>query len=111
MQQGDGHGVIAKSRIGRGCEFMVNAKRSRERPMLPYFQRGPSAGLGVIKISNVGKGWSRQPLFTIVGVVGNDLTLKSAYVAKVGRSFAHGDTPREAVVAATEKYYASYSLV
>ena len=39
----------------------------------------------------------------IVGVVGNDLTLKSAYVAKVGRSFAHGDTPREAVVAATEK--------
>ena len=39
----------------------------------------------------------------IVGVVGNDLTLKSAYVAKVGRSFAHGDTPREAVEAATEK--------
>ena len=39
----------------------------------------------------------------IVGVVGNDLTLKSAYVAKVGRSFAHGDTPREAVEATTEK--------
>lgn len=32
--------------------------------MLPYFQRGPSAGLGVIKISNVGRGWSRQPLLT-----------------------------------------------
>lgn len=24
--------------------------------MLPYFQRGPSAGLGVIKISNEGRG-------------------------------------------------------
>ena len=39
----------------------------------------------------------------IVGVVGEDMTLKSAYVAKVGRSFAHGDTPRGAVVAATGK--------
>ena len=39
----------------------------------------------------------------IVAVIGNDFTLKSAYVAKVGMSFAHGETPREAVEAATQK--------
>ena len=39
----------------------------------------------------------------IVAVVGNDFTLKTAYVAKVGRSFAHGETPREAVKDATSK--------
>lgn len=39
----------------------------------------------------------------IVGVIGNDFTLKSAYVAKSGNSFAHGETPREAMEAAIQK--------
>ena len=38
-----------------------------------------------------------------VEVIGNDFTLTLSYVAKIGRSFAHGATPREAVVAATQK--------
>ena len=39
----------------------------------------------------------------VVAVVKNDLTLDSAYVAKSGRSFAHGETPREAMEAAVAK--------
>ena len=38
-----------------------------------------------------------------VEVIRNDFTMTPSYVAKIGRSFAHGDTPREAVEAATEK--------
>ena len=38
-----------------------------------------------------------------VAVVVEDFSLKSVYVAKFGRSFAHGETPREAVEAATQK--------
>ena len=39
----------------------------------------------------------------VVAVIGSDLTLSSAYVAKVGNSFAHGETPREAMQAAMDK--------
>ena len=39
----------------------------------------------------------------IVAVIGDDFTLKSAYVAKSGNSFAHGETPREAMEAAVQK--------
>ena len=38
-----------------------------------------------------------------VAVIGSDLTLSSAYVAKVENSFAHGETPREAMQAAMDK--------
>ena len=38
------------------------------------------------------------------------MTLNNAYVAKVGRSFAHGITPREAFEAATQKELESRPL-
>ena len=83
---GSGYGYGSGSGDGSGYGIIVFNKHRvyhiDDTPTLIYSVRGNIARVAILR---------------------NDLTLKDCYIAKVGNSFAHGDTAKEAMRDATAK--------